>query len=52
MDMPVIHKFVPDAPKGRMLDTASAAEVYWQMHTQDKRCMSFEVDVRPYEAQW
>ena len=52
VDMPVIHRFVPDAPKGRMLDTASAAEVYWQLHQQNKQCFTFEVDTRPYEASW
>ena len=48
----VIHKFVPDAPKGRMLDTEAAAEVYWQLYQQDRRCLTFEVDIRPFEAQW
>jgi len=52
VDMPVIHQFVPDAAPGRMLDTAAAAEMYWQLYQQDKRCMAFEVDLRPFEAQW
>ena len=52
VDMPIISKLIPDATPGRKLDTASAAEVYWQLFLQDKRCMSFEADVRPFEAQW
>lgn len=52
VDMPVIHQFFPNASPGRMLDTTSAAQLYWQLYMQDKRCMSFEVDVRPFEAQW
>ena len=52
VDMPVIHNFFPDASKGRMLDTDAAAELYWQLYIQDKRCISFEIDVRPYEAKW
>ena len=52
VDMPVIHKFMPDAPKGRMLDPAAAADFYWTLHTQDRRCRSFEADLRPLEAQF
>jgi len=52
VDMPIINGFFPDVSKGRLLDTAAAAEVYWQLYQQDQRCMSFEVDVRPFEAKW
>ena len=52
VDMPVINQFVPDAPKGRLLDPAAAAEIYWQLHCQGPRCFAFEVDLRPSEAQW
>jgi len=52
VDMPLIRSFVPDAPEGRMLDTTAAAESYWHLYSQDKRCMTFEIDLRPYEAQW
>jgi hypothetical protein len=52
VDMPVIHKLAPNAPQGRMIDTAGIAETYWNLHMQEKRCYSFEVDLRPYEAQW
>ena len=52
VDMPVINSFFPDAPKGRMLDTEAAAELYWNLYQQDPRCMTFELDVRPFEAKW
>ena len=56
VDMPVIHDFIEkgfiEAAPGRLLDTGSAADVYWQLYEQDKRCMAFEVDLRPHEAQW
>ena len=52
VDMPVIKQFVPDAPAGRLLDTEAAAEAYWQLHLQTGRCFTFEVDVRPLEAEW
>ena len=57
VDMPVIHGFIEkgfitaDSPR-RLLDTAAAAEVFHQLYEQDSRCFSFEVDVRPCEAQW
>ena len=53
VDMPVIHKFFPDgiAP-GRLLDTEAAAEHYWQLHAQDKRCLTFETDIRPLLMDW
>ena len=43
--MPLIRSFVPDAPEGRMLDTTAAAESYWHLYSQDKRCMTFEIDL-------
>ena len=52
VDMPVINQFFPDAPAGRTIDTAAIAEVYWNLHMQDKRCLTFEVDVRPHLAEW
>ena len=52
VDMPVIQQFFPDAPTGRKLDPAAVAECYWQLHTQDKRCYAFEVDIRPHMADW
>ena len=55
VDMPVIHGFIEkgfiDATPGRLLDTSSAADAYYQLYSQDKRCFSFEVDLRPYESQ-
>ena len=52
VDMPVINSFFPDAPPGRLLDTTDAAEVYWQLYQQSPPCMTFECDVRPFEAKW
>ena len=52
VDMPLINKFMPDASKGRLMDTSAVAEVYWQLHMQDKRCQTFEMDLRPHEAEW
>lgn len=52
VDMPVIQQFFPDAPPGRKLDPAAVAECYWQLHRQDKRCLAFEVDIRPHLADW
>ena len=52
VDMPVIKQFMPDAPSGRLLDTDAAAEAYWQLHMQTGRCFTFEIDVRPLEAEW
>ena len=52
VDMPVIKQFMPDAPDSRLLDTAAAAECYWQLYQQEKRCFTFELDVRPHGAQW
>ncbi|KAL1521816.1 hypothetical protein AB1Y20_021467 [Prymnesium parvum] len=52
VDMPMLTKFVPDAPPGKLLDTDAAAEVYWNLYQQQKRCYTFEVDVRPYLSQW
>ena len=57
VDMPVIHSFVEkgfikvDSPQ-RLLDTDLAADQYYQLYSQDKRCFAFEVDIRPCEAQW
>ena len=45
------HVSHADAPKGRMLDTAAAADFYWMLHTQEKRCFAFEADLWPlFEA--
>lgn len=52
VDMPVINQFFPDASKGRMLDTAAAADYYWTLAQQGKRCFAFETDLRPHESQW
>eukprot|EP00937_MAST-01D_sp_MAST-1D-sp2_P003890 g3890.t1 len=56
VDMPVIHGFIEkgfiEATPGRLLDTSSAADVYYQLYSQNSRCFSFEVDIRPHEAQW
>jgi NAD(P)-dependent dehydrogenase (short-subunit alcohol dehydrogenase family) len=57
VDMPVIHGFIEkgfikaDSPD-RLLDTDAAAEQYFQLYCQEKRCFTFEVDIRPCEAQW
>ena len=48
--MPLIRGLLPDAPESRMLDTTAAAETYWQLYQQDKRCMTFELDVYSQEA--
>jgi NAD(P)-dependent dehydrogenase (short-subunit alcohol dehydrogenase family) len=40
------------APPGRTLDTTAVAQVYHDLYSQDKRCFTFECDVRPHEAQW
>ena len=51
LDMPVIRDFVDkDISPGRLLDTDAAAEVYYHLASQGKRCMTFEVDVRPHEG--
>ena len=53
VDMPVIRGFVPkDIDPGRLLDPEACAEHYWHLHTQDKRCFTFESDVRPLLMQW
>mmetsp|Transcript_44713 Transcript_44713/g.117243 ORF Transcript_44713/g.117243 Transcript_44713/m.117243 type:complete len:289 (-) Transcript_44713:131-997(-) len=52
VDMPIIHSFLPEVSKGRLLDTTAAAETYWQLYKQDPRCMTFELDIRPFEAKW
>jgi len=51
VDMPVVRGLV-DMPEDRLLDPAAAAEVYWQLFQQQKRCFTFEVDVRPCLSQW
>jgi len=50
VDMPAMRGYAEanNIPQGRLIDTEAIAETYFQMHMQDKRCMSFEIDIRPY----
>ena len=52
VDMELIRNFMPDVGEGRLIETAAAAETYWHLHTQPQRCFSFEVDIRPHQAEW
>lgn len=53
VDMPIIRGFTSaDMPDDRLLDTTSIAETYWSLYQQDKRCWTFELDIRPSLAEW
>lgn len=56
VDMPVVNKFIEqgmlEATPGRLLDTDFGADVYWQLYSQDKRCWTFEIDIRPSFAEF
>jgi NAD(P)-dependent dehydrogenase (short-subunit alcohol dehydrogenase family) len=36
----------------RLVNPASIAEVYWQLHQQPRDCWTHELDIRPYREPW
>jgi NAD(P)-dependent dehydrogenase (short-subunit alcohol dehydrogenase family) len=36
----------------RLVNPASIAEVYWQLHQQARDCWTHEIDIRPYREAW
>jgi len=45
-------QFAKNAPPDSLLNPDHIAELYWQLHTQDKTVWSFEQEVRPYVEKW
>jgi short-subunit dehydrogenase len=49
---PSLLKMQPNRQKDTCLDPDALAEVYWQLHVQDKTVWTQELDVRPYTEKW
>ncbi len=45
---PTVLKYFPDKPLDTFLSPEDIAETYWQLHRQDKRAWTHEIDLRPY----
>lgn len=43
-----LHKLMPD----QLMNPASIAETYWQLHNQARDAWTHELDIRPYGEQW
>ena len=41
-----------DVPAGRLMEPASIAETYWQLHRQPRDAWTHELDLRPYGETW
>jgi len=53
VDMPAIRGFAGnDIEQDGLLDPDSIAESFFMLHSQNKRCFTFELDVRPCLAKW
>ncbi len=41
-----------EVPAGRLMEPASIAETYWQLHRQPRDAWTHELDLRPYGESW
>jgi NAD(P)-dependent dehydrogenase (short-subunit alcohol dehydrogenase family) len=47
IDTAEVRTFLPDRPADTLLSPDAIAEVYWQLHAQDRRAWTLELDLRP-----
>jgi NAD(P)-dependent dehydrogenase (short-subunit alcohol dehydrogenase family) len=47
IDTAEVRTFLPDRPADTLLSPDAIAEVYWQLHAQDPRAWTLELDLRP-----
>jgi NAD(P)-dependent dehydrogenase (short-subunit alcohol dehydrogenase family) len=47
IDTPRVRSMFPNRETATFLDPEAIAEVYWQLHTQDRTTWTFEIDLRP-----
>lgn len=47
IDTAEVRGFLPDRPADTLLSPDAIADVYWQLHAQDRRAWTHELDLRP-----
>ena len=52
IDMPLLRKFLPDAPDENFLKPSAIADAFWYLAHQDRSAWSHELDVRPFKEKF
>lgn len=52
IDIPRTKEWLKDLGPDAKISADGIAESYWNLHTQDKRTMTYEIDIRPALEKW